>query len=269
MFKSVLVHADGPGAAARVRLAAHWAQQGGTRLIGGIARLPAPMLELYAGSTAMLSAGILDVANDSTADAFKEAEAAFRASVSGTGLTAEWQTALDFAAIALAGMAAGADVVVTGPIGSIDSFEPGDLIMRAGRPVLVTPEGQDSFDPARILIAWKNTREARRAAADALPLAQGAEEVVLLHAAESSDEDDVGVDAATAFLRANGVKVTVENTPPGKASAAEAIAAAAAAHRSDVVVLGAYGHSRLREWAFGGVTRDLLKAPPLPCLFSH
>lgn len=269
MFKSVLVHVDGPGAAARARLAARWAQQGGTRLIGAIARLPAPMMELYAGSTAMLSAGLIDVANDTAGEAFKEAEGTFRAAVAGTGLTAEWQTAVDFPAIALSGMAAGADALVVGPIGSVDSFEPGDLIMRAGRPVLVTPEGQENIDSSRILIAWKNTREARRAAADALPLAAAAEEVVLLHAAESSDEDNVGVDAAAAFLRANGVKVTVENTPPGKVPAAEAIAAAATTHRSGIIVLGAYGHSRLREWAFGGVTRDLLKSPPLPCLFSH
>lgn len=268
MFRSILVHVDGDGVAARTQLAAGFAARIGARLIGAIARLPPPMLEVYAGSTAIVSAGTIDIADDITRDAFRTAEAAFRQAVAGSGVPGDWDTAIDFPAVALAAMGAAADVLVTGPTGTIEAFDPGDLIMRAGRPVLVVPKGQAALDPGRILIAWKNTRESRRAVADVLPLANAAAEVVLFHVAETADQDSATGEAA-AFFTAHDVKVTVETVPAGKTSATEQIAAAVTRHRSGLVALGAYGHSRFREWAFGGVTRELLAAPPVACLFSH
>lgn len=267
MFRSILVHVDGTGAEARVRLAARLAQQGGALLIGAIARLPAPLVEVYAGGAAMISAGLMDVADDITKDAFKAAEAEFRNALTGFSLETEWRTAIDFPAGAIAEMAAAADIVVIGPTSSADTFDAGDLIMRVGRPVLVVPTDKDQLNAENVLVSWKNTREARRALSDALPFLREAKQVTLLHVGERTEDDPATADAV-ALLARHGIKVAVETTS-GKASAAEEIGAIAGRKQCGLIVLGAYGHSRLREWAFGGVTRELLKTSPIPCLFSH
>jgi nucleotide-binding universal stress UspA family protein len=216
----------------------------------------------------MISAGLIDVADDVTRDAFKTAEAAFRTALTGFSLETEWRTAVDFPAIAIASMAAGADIVIIGPTSSADAFDAGDVVMRAGRPILVAPAEQDRLDAEKILVAWKNRREARRAVSDAMPFLREAKQVTLLHVSEAGEDDPATADAV-ALLARHGVRAGVETSSPGKAATSEQILAAAAGKGCGLIVLGAYGHSRLREWAFGGVTRDLLKSSPVPCLFSH
>jgi nucleotide-binding universal stress UspA family protein len=268
MFRSILVHVDGSGAEARVRLAARLAQAGGAHLTGAVARLPAPLLEVYAGGSAMISAGLMDVADDMTRDAFKNAEAAFRKALTGFSLETEWRTAVDFPAIAIASMAAAADIVVTGPTSSAETFDAGDVVMRAGRPVVVVPAEQDQLKAEKILVAWKNRREARRALSDALPFLREAKQVTLLHIVEAA-EDDPATEDAVALLARHGVRAEVETVSAGKAGPSEQILAVAARKQCGLIVLGAYGHSRFREWAFGGVTRELLRSSAVPRLFSH
>lgn len=139
--------------------------------------------------------------------------------------------------------------------------------MHLGRPVLVVPPGIDHLDAKRVAVGWKNTREARRAVRDALPFLKRASQVVVV----SIDDGDGAADPKDiiGFLQAHDVYATALCRDAYGAAASEALIDAASEQAADLVVTGAYGHGRLREWAFGGVTRDLLAGSPLCCLMSH
>ncbi len=147
----------------------------------------------------------------------------------------------------------------------------GALLLQAGRPVLVAPPGVTRLSAAKIVVAWKDTREARRAVADALPLLQRAETVLLLAICDRGSEDisERGAKAVATWLATHGVAATVEAHPLREATVRDELVAAAERSGADLIVAGCYGHSRISEWAFGGVTRDLLRHAPLCCLFSH
>jgi nucleotide-binding universal stress UspA family protein len=268
-LKCILVHADaGPGVKSRVRLAARLAKHHRARLIGAAARLPMPLLEVYASGAAMVSAGLMDVADATAETAVKAAEANFNAWTADSGVETEWRSAVDFPAVALAAMATAADLVVIGPTDGEQPFDAGDVVMKAGRPVLVVPPDRDELNANNVLVAWKNTSEARRAVADALPFLKEAKSVTLLHIGEGG-EDKSAIDDAARFLGRHGVSATTESVALGSLTAATEIMEAARRTEAGLIVLGAYGHSRVREWAFGGVTRDLLGRADIPCLFSR
>jgi nucleotide-binding universal stress UspA family protein len=276
-YRTILVHADsGSSAEKRVRLAARLAQRFGAGLVGAAVRLPAPLLEVYAGGAAMISAGMLDAGNAEIEKALKTAESDFQGWTTGLGLDTQWRSAVDFPAPAIARMATAADLVVIGGAeasvaqGGDRAFDPGDLIMKAGRPVLVVPPGLSELQDRHILFAWKNSHEARRALSDALPLLKDAATVTLLRVAENSEErSETGFADALAFLDGHAVAAKARSSPDAGLGAGEEIIAAAKRDEVGLIVCGAYGHSRLREWAFGGVTRELLARSPVPCLFSR
>ena len=142
--------------------------------------------------------------------------------------------------------------------------------MRAGRPVLLVPDGVDALGVDRMVVAWKDTREARRAVSDALPLLKLATEVSVV---EIATEDDL----ASAELRCNDLvawlrrhKVKAAAMPMlSTGDDATTLRDFAEDQRADLVIAGAYGHSRLREWALGGVTRDFLLRANRCSLVSH
>ncbi len=147
---------------------------------------------------------------------------------------------------------------------------PERLAIEAGRPVLVIPNGWEFSEPPKtITLAWKNRREAARAAFDALPLLKRAQEVQVLtvEEGEAQEGDPEDMEIATALDR-HGVNVSLTTIPAGEASAAEEIHRRAA-EQSELLVMGAYGRSRFRELVFGGVTRHILRNMKLPVLFSH
>ena len=137
------------------------------------------------------------------------------------------------------------------------SIDLGSLALNAGRPLLVAASGAEHLPASRVLVAWKDTREARRAVADAVPLMAGAREVVV---ATVDREADIlvreGIADVVAFLARHGITARSE-VIAGKDDA-KGLAELARSMSADLVVSGAYGHSRLREWVFGGVTRSLL-----------
>jgi nucleotide-binding universal stress UspA family protein len=117
-----------------------------------------------------------------------------------------------------------------------------------------------------VLVAWNGSREAARAAHDALPfLTRGAGLVVLCAVGERAA---AGLDDAAAMLARHGVPVRAERVGGPDANAGEILLARAAAHGADLLVMGAYGHGRLRELVFGGANRDALRAAKLPVLFG-
>ena len=268
-YKTILVHADtDAGAENRIRLAAQLARHEGARLIGAAARLPHQLVEVHAAGTALLAAGMIDTATADNAGTFRIAEEHFYRYTADLGVKTEWRTAVDFPAIALADFAVAADLIVVGGGGDGRAFDTGDLVMRAGRPVLTVPEDQGELITRDVIVAWKNTREARRALSDALPLLMAADRVLLLNIRER-DTDRSSLNEAKAFLAEHGIAAVGEMAAPNGRAAGEQILAIASQRHADLIVAGAFGHTRLREWAFGGVTRSLLGGSPLPCLFSR
>jgi nucleotide-binding universal stress UspA family protein len=177
---------------------------------------------------------------------------------------------------AVAHEARAADLLVIGREPSSDdpfvSLNPGTVILRTGRPVLAVPRSAHELKAKKILIAWQDSREARRAVRDSLPFLAQADEILLTQVCEQDESElarasvrdvshylarhRIGASAGI-MLKASGESVTDE------------LLRVAARENIDLIVCGAYGHSRLGEWVFGGVTRDLLNRSPVSCLFSH
>jgi nucleotide-binding universal stress UspA family protein len=135
--------------------------------------------------------------------------------------------------------------------------DPGSLVLQAGRPVLVAADAAASLAAKKVVIAWKEAREARRAVADAVPLLLSADEVIVVTVDQAPDEETrAGLADVAAFLLGHGIKARTEVITAKDES--ERLREFVTESRADLVISGAYGHSRLREWAFGGVTRSLL-----------
>lgn len=154
--------------------------------------------------------------------------------------------------------------------GGYQSTDIGQLVLSAGRPVLVMSRKGERLSASRILIAWKDTREARRAVADAMPFLRQAEDVLVAtmedreRAVARSNVADV-----VKYLMRHGVKARCEVAGHERANDIDTLVAMAENMESDLIVAGAYGHSRLREWAFGGLTRSLLRDGRVNCFLSN
>jgi len=146
-----------------------------------------------------------------------------------------------------------------------------DLVMEAGVPVLLAADGDAAFVGERVVVAWKDTRESRRAVTDALPFLKRARNVTIIavcgEATTKIDHD--GLQDVALRLARHGVEAAVEAVPKGNATVAEALESAADRHSADLIVSGAYGHSRLQEWMLGGVTEDLAASSSKFVLLSH
>ncbi|KQT53357.1 universal stress protein UspA [Methylobacterium sp. Leaf456] len=136
----------------------------------------------------------------------------------------------------------------------------------SGRPVIAVPPGHGAFAARRVIVAWDGSAQAARAANDAMPFLRAAEAVEIVSIGEEPDAVP-GAEFAPHFAR-HGIGVTV-NDLPRQGSIAETLRIEAGLFRSDLIVLGAYRHSRAREFFFGGVTRSLLKHAPVPLFLSH
>ncbi len=145
------------------------------------------------------------------------------------------------------------------------------VLFGSGCPCLLLPPGQRLpmvFDT--VLVAWKNRREAARALRDANPFLQRARRVVVAMATEEADEEtrsSSGTDVAR-YLSRHGIKPEIRELP-GWHAPEDAILNEAKASEAQLIVAGAYGHSRLREWLLGGVTRTLLARSEHPVLMSR
>jgi nucleotide-binding universal stress UspA family protein len=187
----------------------------------------------------------------------------------------EWRSALEPSLELVARESRAADLVILGPQRSAgqthDLIDPGTILLRTGRPVLVVPDAVPPLGLHRAIVAWKDTRECRRAVCDAIPLLQEAREVLLLQVGEEDDKDEgkkVLADV-TRYLVRHKVLVGGEIWRRARAPAASEILKIAHDERADLIVAGGYGHSRLGEWMFGGVTHELLAQSPVCCLLSH
>jgi len=141
------------------------------------------------------------------------------------------------------------------------------VLLDSGRPILIPAAAAMPAKFERIAIAWKPTPQAARAVAAAMPfLAQGREIVVITVEEAAEGQDDA--DRLVGNLAWHGFAATALRLTPGPEGAAATLLAGAA-DRADLLVMGGYGHSRLREWVFGGFTELVLAGAPIPVLITH
>lgn len=149
---------------------------------------------------------------------------------------------------------------------SLETFE--GALIESGRPLLMPPAAPLAALPETIAIAWNGTREAARAVSAATPFLSIAKQIVILTVAE--EERVSGEEAARLMsnLRWRGVPVSARHLQPAAREAADTMLAAAG-EQAALLVMGGYGHSRLREWIFGGFTRRVLQGAAVPVLMAH
>ena len=164
------------------------------------------------------------------------------------------------------------DVVVLGA-GEGAARLAGELVIHARVPILVVPEGHKTLDvDAPVLAAWNGSPEASRAVRAAMPILRRAGKVTLATVVEKDGKPnryDLPPLRAAEYLSRHGVLSEIVELPASAEGPAHALADAARARGCSCIVMGAYGHSRLLESVFGGVTHDMLKAPALPILLAH
>jgi nucleotide-binding universal stress UspA family protein len=141
----------------------------------------------------------------------------------------------------------------------------------SGRPVVVVPYIQTApFKADRVLLCWDGSRPAARAAGDAMPILARAEvvEVFIVESGKLKSDEIPGVDIAE-HLAHHGLNVKVTRTVSGDVDVANVILSHAADSGADLIVMGGYGHSRLREFILGGATRGILTSMTVPTFMSH
>lgn len=145
------------------------------------------------------------------------------------------------------------------------------VLFQSGRPLLAVPQRHErAFACERITVAWDGERTAARALGDALPFLQRASEVVLLTVGgDKAIDSSVSRELALAVLKRRGVAARFEQVERGERTIGDAIQHHAVQHGSDLLVMGAYGHARFRDFVLGGATRRVLGAPALPTLLAH
>jgi nucleotide-binding universal stress UspA family protein len=276
MFRTVLVHVDNrAGSAERTRFAVSLARQFEAGLIGLTAGLPRLPVEVYADGFGSIALGpeYTEFDRKHVEAEFGQTAAAFRQLTDGSGVETSWRAVFEAPSVAVIRAAAAADLVVLGTgdtslIGDFVSPSAGDIVLHTGRPILLAPHGRDRIDVKNVVIAWKDTAEAQRAVADALPFMKRAGSVVVVQVKEDAAGAPDLADTQ-AFLKRHGIGAKTQIIQRGSASVADAVIDFARKSEADLIVSGAYGHTRMREWIFGGVTRGLLTRSPIPCLFSH
>ncbi|HLE67398.1 MAG TPA: universal stress protein [Burkholderiales bacterium] len=275
-YKTILLHLDtDKRVAERMELAFKLAETFDAHLIGLFA-LSAPRIPSYA----LAEAGpvLVEVEARHRAEAARKAETAFRAAAAQHGRSTEWRATARDALGAATLNARYADLVVIG------QHEPGnssgvtpdfaeELVLSAGRPVLLVPyAGHFAQVGRRVLVAWNAGQEAARAVTDALPLLARASmvQVVAFNPGKGeADHGDIpGADIGLVLAR-HGVKVSVAQQQSDEVDIGNQLLSRAADMEADLIVMGAYGHSRVRELVLGGVTRTLLDTMTVPALMSH
>jgi nucleotide-binding universal stress UspA family protein len=260
---------------ARLAVAGQIAERFDAGLVGIVASVFSPPLYFTTGEQAQ---ALIDQGQASIKRRMAELEAQFREATKNCAKHIEWRCAIDFPARYILQQARCADIIVSG--GHSDAFSdpfalvtPKDLVMEAGRPLLVVPDSTDWLDLRSMLVAWKDTPEARRAIVDSLPMLRKAKDVTVAEIVEAGGSQPLAVsrvrDVIT-WLSRHGISaselVAEQNQDRDATVQLDAMAADVGA---GVVVAGAYGHSRFREMILGGMTQHLITQTGRCVLLSH
>jgi len=274
-YATLMVHLRvGQSNAGLLRIADDLAQSFQARLIG--VAVSQSMRLLY--NEGFMPAELVDDDRQNIEQRMRMTETEFRTVIQQRAGDLDWRSTITLGSMPeyLAAEARNADLIITSvdhKSSSVDvsrSVNMGDLIMQVGRPVLVVPSTLGRLKPQRIVVGWKDSRESRRAILDALPFLKRAAHVAIVGIAADNNMPATRshLRDVLAWLRRHGVEAEPIASPSLGDDAAQ-LSAIADDQGADIIVAGAYGHSRLREWALGGVTSDLLRSPDRCSLLSH
>jgi nucleotide-binding universal stress UspA family protein len=203
------------------------------------------------------------------------AQSAFRAGLVDPAIKTAWRSDVACPNVALARNASVADLILayrTTVVVDLSVYATADaLVMEAGLPVLLLPTRETAFKIDSILLAWKSTRESRRAISVVLPLLMRAKRVLVsavCHADEIATAEQELADVSQR-LAGDGVDAAARAEVDASGNAGLKLLDIARAEHIDLIVAGGYGHTRLREWVMGGVTRDLIADGGRFVLLSH
>ena len=276
-YKTVLVHLnDQRRTEALLEPAVQLASQYNSHLVGlhVYASMPAPPVRLPYASKILGAAVAFEHENSD------EIAAIFSRMTAKGAFVAEWQLRrvphVDLASVVMDHGRA-ADLIIAGrtdpdwDLSPLLDF-PERLALESGRPVLVIPyAGRYPRIGRNVVIAWKAGRESTRAVFDALPLLKGADNVHILEVKGRADQETMlGPDTSiAAALGRHGIKATIRTSVAPDISVGDEILSRLSDLDADLLVMGAYGHSRMREIVFGGATRHIARHMTVPTLFSH
>jgi nucleotide-binding universal stress UspA family protein len=276
-YKTILLHVnDERRVAGLVDAAARLASKQEAHVIGLYVLPPVPT---YGATT--IGAGMIKAGLNTFREEAKRVRAAFEKAVDGRGFGTEWRVVEaknQGVAETIMNHARSTDLVIASQRDRDWDFatlldEPERLAIECGRPVLVVPHHKRFASFAtRITVAWNGSSESARAVFDSLPLLQAAESVRILSINPHDETREVGAVPTAdivATLERHGVKCTGSKMLAGDAEVGIALLSSVADDKSDLLVMGAYGHSRIREFVFGGTTRHILTHMTVPILMSH
>jgi nucleotide-binding universal stress UspA family protein len=274
-YKTILVHVDnGKRSAVRLDIACRLAKLSDAHLIGlhalTVVKLP---------SYAMVEGGVQvrEFHERMLRESAVAAEALFKQTVKAAGIEkVEWRKSRRDAVDSVPIHGRYADVLVIGQPNETDAsgVEPDfaeRLLLAAGRPALVIPYAGDfPTVGTRVLVAWNASREATRALTDAIPILREAKQVdvIAFNPKDAPHGEVPGADIGL-YLARHGIKVSVSQQTAEDVDVGNQLLSRAADLDSDLVVMGAYGHSRMKELILGGATRTVLNSMTVPVLMSH
>ncbi len=276
-YKNLLVYLDDrKSCAGRVAAAIALAQAHGAHLTG---LYVAPDPQLPGNLRAEVPQEYLQMLGEHQKEAMAAARAAFIKTVEKAGVNADCRTthaSSTMVADIIALHARYADLVVLGQPENearvdFSATNTEDAVMTGGRPALVVPYiGAGKTIGQRIMVAWDGGREAARAVNDAMPALEMAEsvKVVAVNPKKGQHAMEPGADIALHLAR-HGIKVEVQHFDVRDMSIADALLSRASDQDIDLLVMGAYGHSRVREWVMGGTTRQIFAQMTVPVMMSH
>jgi nucleotide-binding universal stress UspA family protein len=270
------VHLDATAPArARLDFAAALAARHGARLTGLMVQeiaLP-PIATPDSGGAALVP--LLEAMRRDAAAEVAALRPHFEAALQRFHIAGAWHAPEGIAAEQVAHRGRQADLLVLGqdqPEGATPTaaFVIESALFGSGRPVLIVPHAGRFDPPSRhALIGWNGSREATRAVHDALPLLAAIGRATMLSVDDQASASEAPDETIAAHLARHGIRTEADTAASGDVDAAALLLNRAAELSADLLVIGGYGHSRLREWVLGGVTRSILHEMTLPVLISH
>jgi nucleotide-binding universal stress UspA family protein len=272
-YKTILVHCDDqPRAAARIKLAIDLARRHDAHLVGmAVVAPPQLPVDMMGGAA---TGEIYTMLEESNRTRLAGAKAAFERETKAAGLPAEYIERVDQPVDAFATALRYADLAIVGQRSedSSDGDLPESVAIASGRPVIVVPHiGYTKPIGGNVLLAWNASAQAAHAATSALPLLTKAKQVTLLVVdgpGDSAHGQEPGADAAR-WLARHGVKVTVQRESSADSDVGDVILSRVLDFDIDLIVMGVYGHSRLREFVLGGASATILSSTTVPVLMAH
>jgi nucleotide-binding universal stress UspA family protein len=272
MYRDILVHADGSnGCARRMAAAAALAKRHEAHLV---ALFPLESIDMPSYVTAQIGPEVLAEARAIRLEEANRVKGKFDAVMKAADVLGEWRQETGETALVLCRHARYADLlVVSQPDTAEDAAReptfPGELALASGRPVLVLPHTTlPDIIGSKVLVAWNGSREASRAVHDALPVLAAADSITVQEVDPPEADRIPGAEIA-AHLARHGLDVEARHSVAPDIDVGDELLNAASDGGCDLVVMGAYGRSRLREAMLGGTTRHMLQNLTVPLLMSH